>query len=287
MSACDAHGSSPSLSLCDPLFVALRYHFASPRTVPFFVSITIMRSSVYVYVLLALTSSLTLAAPISTSERRFVIPPDVVGPISFPPPLPPIIKNPFEGMGPGPVIPPPGTVKRAEEGREFPFDQFDFSPLDNFLKDHPDLVVSRGVGSTQPASERRFVLPPGTVNPFPPFPPPLPPIIKNPLEGMGPGPVIPPPGTVKRAEEMRKRADGALLPVPGQAGHSFFPLPPDDSPVALPTPILDRDAQADFSDFLNKFFEAHPNQVFDRGVDYRRLYVDALHDLLQGAGESS
>jgi hypothetical protein len=64
-----------------------------------------------------------------------------------------------------------------------------------------------------------------------------------------------------------KRADGALLPVPGQAGHPFFPLPPDlDSPVALPTPILDRAEQGSLPDVLGDFFKAHPNLVFDRGI---------------------
>ncbi|KAI0299544.1 hypothetical protein BC826DRAFT_995173 [Russula brevipes] len=160
-----------------------------------------MRSSVYVYVLLALPSSLTLAAPLSGPELRFIIPPPGFPPVAIPP---------------------------------------------------PD---------------------------------------------------IPPPDIPTPDEEAVKRADGTLRPVVGQAGHPFFPLPPDlDSPVALPTPILDRDDQDGSPDVLGRFFkgiDAEEDSDYRRFItnkdyrranvnkDYRRNYVDALHDLLQGEGELS
>ncbi|KAI0299570.1 hypothetical protein BC826DRAFT_995299 [Russula brevipes] len=78
-----------------------------------------MRSSVYVYVLLALTSSLTLAAPLSTLERRIVLPPNLeVGTPSAPPPLPTFTKDPLSGYV-GPVIVTPIVNERAEGRREF------------------------------------------------------------------------------------------------------------------------------------------------------------------------
>jgi len=157
-----------------------------------------MRPSVYVYVLLALTSSLTLAAPLSTLERRIVFPSNFGGPTpSFPPPPPRVTKNPFDGsIGPLIVLP-SGAIGERAEGRG------EFSHVAG--QSNEDLSVPTDFG-------------------------------------------------VFRV----KRKDGALLPVPGQAGHSFFPISHDlDSPVDLPTPILDRD-DGGVPDFLVEFYKTHP-----------------------------
>ncbi|KAI0299566.1 hypothetical protein BC826DRAFT_38608 [Russula brevipes] len=165
-----------------------------------------MRSSVYVYVLLALTSSLALAAPLSTLERRNVFPPDIGGPISSSTPPPPTVtKNPFGGsIDPLIVLPGEAIGERAEGRGEFP----------------------------HVAGQSNEDVP------------------------------VPPDFGAFRV----KREDGAPLPVPGQAGHSFFPISHDlDSPVDLPTPILDRD-DGGIPDFLVEFYKTHPPHPIRRDI---------------------